>query len=75
MMKQVKGRKNMYRDPETNAIIYKHDDEYQEYVKRRNSRLYKEELIEKTAEELEQVKSEISEIKELLLKLASSINT
>lgn len=74
-MKPVKGRKNMYRDPQTNAIVYTHDEEFENYIERRNARLERDRLVESTAEELKQVKSEISEIKELLLKLASSINT
>jgi len=75
MMKPVKGRKNMYRDPQTKAIVYEHGDEYEKYIERRNSRLERDRLVESTAEELKQVKEEISEIKELLLKLASNINT
>lgn len=65
----------MYRDPRTKAIVYTDDEEYNNYIERRKSRQEKEELIETTAKELQEVKSEISEIKDLLLKLTSSINT
>ena len=75
MMKPVKGRKNMYRDPKTNAILYQHDEEFEKYIERRNSRLERDRLVESTAEELKQVKEEISEIKDLLVKLTNSINT
>ena len=74
-MRPVKGHNNMYRDPKTQAIVYQHGKEYDDYVERRRSRKEKEELIETTAKELQEVKSEISEIKDLLLKLTSSINT
>ena len=73
-LRPVEGRKNMYRDPKTNSIVYTDDDEYTTYIERRKSRQEREELIETTAKELQDVKSEISEIKDLLLKLTSSIN-
>jgi len=74
-LKPVEGRKNMYRDPKTKAIVYTDQDEYNNYIERRKSRIERDKLVEDTAKELQQVKSEISEIKDLLLKLTSSINT
>jgi hypothetical protein len=71
----VEGHNNLYRDPKTNAIVYDNSTEYQDYIRRRNERMKKDELIVQTANELQEVKSEISEIKDMLVKLMTSINT
>lgn len=71
----IDGHDNLYRDPKTNAIIVKNDDQYTSYIKNRNRIAEKDALIDQTAQEVKELKSEISEIKQLLLKLASDINT
>lgn len=71
----IEGHDNLYRDPKTNAIIYKNDDQFTTYIKQRNKIAEKNALVEQTAEEVKELKSELSEIKQLLLKLMSDINT
>ena len=58
----VEGHKGLYRDHKTNAILNTNDNEYEEYIKLKNSK-----LKEKT--EIESIKEEINEIKSLLKKL------
>lgn len=58
----VEGHKGLYRDEKTNAIINCNDYEYQEYL-----RAKKLSLDEKS--EIENLKTELSEIKSLLTKL------
>jgi len=71
----IEGHDNLYRDPKTNAIICKNDDQFTTYIKQRNKIAEKNALVEQTAEEVKELKSELSEIKQLLLKLMSDINT
>jgi hypothetical protein len=58
----VEGHKGLYRDEKSNAIVNCNDYEYQEYLKVKNSS-----LDEKT--EIENLKTELTEIKLLLTKL------
>lgn len=71
----VEGHKNLARDPNTGAIINTNKNDFQKYVEQRRIESEQRAKIDSTAEELKHVKEEISEIKELLLKLTSSINT
>lgn len=61
-MIQVEGHKGLYRDEKSNAIVNCNDYEYQEYLRAKNST-----LDEKG--EIENLKTELSEIKLLLTKL------
>jgi len=58
----VEGHKGLYRDEKSNAIVNCNDYEYQEYLRAKNSS-----LDEKG--EIENLKTELSEIKSLLTKL------
>lgn len=58
----VEGHKGLYRDQKTNAILNTNDNEYEEYINLKNSK-----LKEKT--EIETIKEEINELKSLLKKL------
>ena len=71
----VEGHKNLARDPNTGAIINTNKNDFQKYVEQRRIESEQRAQIDSTAEELKEVKPEISEIKELLLKLTGSINT
>jgi len=71
----VEGHKNLARDPNTGAIINTNKNDFQKYVEQRRIESEQRAKIDSTAEELKEVKQEISEIKELLLKLTGSINT
>jgi hypothetical protein len=58
----VEGHKGLYRDEKSNAIVNCNDYEYQEYLRAKNST-----LDEKG--EIENLKTELTEIKSLLAKL------
>ena len=58
----VEGHKGLYRDEKSNAIVNCNDYEYQEYLRAKNST-----LDEKG--EVENLKTELTEIKSLLAKL------
>jgi cell division protein FtsB len=61
----VVGHKGLYRDENTNAIVNCNDHQYQEYIK-----LKTESLSEK--QEIENLKNELSEIKNLLKKITEN---
>ena len=71
----VEGHKDLVRDPVTNSIINTNKSDFQKYVEQRKLESQQRKQIQTTAEEVKELKKEISDIKELLLKLTSSINT
>jgi len=71
----VEGHGNLARDPQTGAIINTNKSEYEQYIHNRNSNKNKEEKLEYAIHQVEELKGEIDEIKNLLLKLMSGINT
>ena len=64
----VEGNLNLSRDPKTGAILNTDRSEYEKYVAQREARQLDKERLNK-------LESEISEIKELLVKLTTGINT
>jgi hypothetical protein len=58
----VEGHKGLYRDEKTNAIVNCNDYDYQEYLRVKNSTLNEK-------NEIENLKTELTEIKLLLAKL------
>jgi len=58
----VEGHKGLYRDEKSNAIVNCNDYEYQEYLRAKNSSLEEK-------NEIENLKTELTEIKSLLAKL------
>ena len=58
----VEGNKGLYRDEKSNAIVNCNDYEYQEYLRSKNSSLEEK-------NEIENLKTELTEIKSLLAKL------
>jgi len=71
----VEGHSNLYRDPQTGAIINNNETEYKKYIAVRNKLRSDENKMNKTIEQVEELKKDVSEIKDLLLKLVSDINT
>lgn len=65
----VDGHEGLFRDLKTGCIINADTESYNKYVNERNLRKIREFKIENTAEEVENLKKEIGEIKELILKL------
>jgi hypothetical protein len=60
----VEGHINLFRDEQSGAIVNLDTKEYQNYVRLRNER-------KKQREEIEQLKSDVSEIKQLLKELVN----
>ena len=64
----VEGNSNLSRDPKTGAILNTNRSEYEKYIAQR-------ETIQSDKDRLNKLESEISEIKQLLVKLTTGINT
>ena len=64
----VEGNSNLSRDPKTGAIVNTDRSEYEKYVAQRK-------IKQLDKERLNKLESEISEIKQLLVKLTTGINT
>jgi hypothetical protein len=71
MMKKVMvdGHPGLYRDSDSGAIVNSNTYEYESYMKSYQMRQNKSQKIDKIENELQDLKSELTEIKTLLLKL------
>ena len=67
----VEGHINFKRDSRTNAIINTNSSDYEKYISERENKKNLEETVKNTVKELSELKSEIGEIKEMLLKIIS----
>jgi len=67
----VDGHSNLKRDRNTNAIISTNTSDYEKYITERNRRQNLEDKVDNTAKELSELKSEMNEIKNLLIELAN----
>lgn len=66
---KVKENKNLVRDTNTNAILNKNMNDYNNYMRMKNSRQNHIEKVEKLETDLTCMKNDIDEIKFLLRKL------
>ena len=66
---KIEGKDGLVRDISTSAIINTNRSEYQNYINRRDSVLSKQRQIEEHSEEINNIKTELSEIKQMLLLL------
>lgn len=71
----VDGHPGLYRDMTSGAIINDNSYEYETYMKNYQMRQNKSQKIDRIEEDLNNLKSEISEIKTLLLKLNERTTT
>jgi hypothetical protein len=71
MMKKVMvdGHPGLYRDIESGAIVNSNIYEYESYMKSYQMRQTKSQKIDRIDNELQDLKSELNEIKNLILKL------
>jgi len=67
--KPVENHNNLYSDVGTNAIINKNMNEYQSYVANRNKLQSDKERIDGLEEKVDSLQGDISDIKNLLMKL------
>ena len=66
---ELKGNKDLARDPETNAIINVNGLDYQQYLERRKVKSKKNQKEQNMEQELANMKNDINEIKYLLREL------
>lgn len=65
----VTGHPDLIRDPKSNAVINKNEVEYNAYIESYKSRQFEKNRVCKIETDLNDLKSEIDEIKNLLTKL------
>lgn len=63
---KVEGQEYLVRDTSNKAIINTNSKDYHLYMARRTASLSQKEQLERQGRELDQVKSDISEIKQML---------
>lgn len=63
---KVSGHENLVRDMSSKAVINTSMVEYEEYMARRRAKEQEKELIANQTEEINNLKSDISEIKQML---------
>ena len=72
---KVSGCDGLVRDVTTNAILNNDKTEYDRYLAQKNANISKKVEIERQAEEINNIKSDLTEIKQMLLALMSSGNS
>lgn len=72
---KVNGCDGLIRDVATNAILNNDKTEYERYLAQKNANISKKAEIERQAEEINNIKSDLTEIKHMLLALISSSNS
>tara|TARA_B100000029_G_C16703856_1_gene640523 strand:+ start:102 stop:320 length:219 start_codon:yes stop_codon:yes gene_type:complete len=70
-MYDIKGHKDLARDPKTGSILNVNDHDYQHYVASREAKKAKREQSENMEQDLANLKSEMNEIKSLLKELVN----
>ena len=70
-MYDIKGHKDLARDPNTGSIINVNDHDYQHYISSRDAKRSKNESFENMKDDLDDLKSEMNEIKSLLKELVN----
>ena len=66
---KVEGRDGLVRDMSTRAIINTNRSDYQNYLNRVTSTREKQKQLEEHSQEINNIKTELSEIKQMLLML------
>lgn len=66
---KVTGNSDLVRDVESRAIINTSDNGYNEYMNKRNLQLYQRDLVARQDNEIQMLKNDISDIKQMLLTL------
>ena len=70
-MYDIKGHKDLARDPLTNSIVNVNDHDYNHYVAGREAKKLKNESLDSMKNDLDGLKSEMNEIKSLLKELGN----
>ena len=69
---KVKGKDGLVRDLSSGAIINTNASDYENYVKKRNANKHMKEELEEQAKQINNIKSDLDEIKQLLFKLINN---
>jgi hypothetical protein len=72
---QIKDHENLLRDPVSNGIVNINDNEYDQYIARREAAQKAKEQSVNMEEDLANLKGEMNEIKSLLKELVSKTTT
>ena len=70
----VEGKSGLYRDEESTAIINRDKRAYLDYMKRKKAVKNKNDELNKMKEDLDNVKGELGDIKDLLSTLVQKLN-
>lgn len=68
---KVEGQHNLLRDPKTNSIINNNMSEYQNYIKRRESKSKENQKVKNLEGEVASMREDLDEIKSLLRSLVN----
>lgn len=64
---KVTGNSDLVRDVESRAILNTSDNGYNDYINKRNLELYQRDLIKRQNDEIQTLKNDISDIKQMLI--------
>ena len=70
----VEGKSGLYRDTDSTAIVNRDKKAYLDYMKRKKTIKNKNNELDQMKEDLDNVKGEIGEIKDLLSTLVQKLN-
>lgn len=68
---KVEGHPDLVRDPKSSAVINNNTQEYEEYMRNYKLRKIKNDRIDSMESDMKNIKSELDEIKSLLLNLTN----
>lgn len=68
---KVEGQHNLLRDPKTNSIVNNNMSEYQNYIKRRESKSKENQKVQNLEDEVASMREDLDEIKSLLRSLVN----
>lgn len=72
-LRQVKDNPNLFRDEYSKAIVNTDNKGYQDYIINRNRLKSQQETALNNSKEIENLKKDVSEIKDLLQKIATKL--
>ena len=70
----VQGRDGWFRDPDSHAVVNCNKTQYEQYMASYNKRLKKEESFNTLQNDVDALKSDISDMKSMLLQLVENKN-
>lgn len=74
MFVNIDGHSGLVRDCSSGAVLNTNKSEYENYLAKRNKKLQEKRLLEQRDAEISELKTEISELKQLVATLVNTIN-